>query len=339
MPEQRDWRFCTKCNVMFFDGSGNKGVCPGGGGHNAQGFMFVLPHDIPASPTAQADWRFCDKCFAIFFDSQGPSGFCPVGGDSGHNPQGFAFVLPHDVPASPTAQPDWRFCDKCFAMFFDAAATKGVCPRGEGHHAQGFPFVLPHTPELTATTLHLWTDSLRCHSETPGIGIAESDEPFVLVAIIDLEHRNEVGIPPTEVVLYGPLDDVDDQENHIFPFRPFWIRPLTPESAIFLTAILEHDEVNPELTRTTTAAAVQAVAVATAGAPRARIVSEALSAMSAAAEPVAGPAITNRLIGPPAELRFTPDDIALAASGGTARQVLRFNNFGDFSVHYLARRN
>jgi hypothetical protein len=44
MPEQGDWRFCAKCEVMFFDGFPNKGVCPAGGPHQAAGFTFVLPH-------------------------------------------------------------------------------------------------------------------------------------------------------------------------------------------------------------------------------------------------------------------------------------------------------
>jgi len=29
---------------MFFDGYEQKGRCPAGGGHWAQGYMFVLPH-------------------------------------------------------------------------------------------------------------------------------------------------------------------------------------------------------------------------------------------------------------------------------------------------------
>jgi hypothetical protein len=29
---------------MFFDGFPGKGVCPASGGHQAQGFNFVLPH-------------------------------------------------------------------------------------------------------------------------------------------------------------------------------------------------------------------------------------------------------------------------------------------------------
>ena len=84
---------------------------------------------------------------------------------------------------------------------------------------------------------------------------------------------------------------------------------------------------------------MQAAATATAGAPRQRIVTEALSAMSGAVAPVEAPVVVNRLVGPPAELRFSPADIALAASGDTARLVLRFSQRGDYSVHYLARRN
>jgi hypothetical protein len=44
MPEQRDWRFCAKCEAMFFDGFPGKGICPAGDGHEALGFNFVLPH-------------------------------------------------------------------------------------------------------------------------------------------------------------------------------------------------------------------------------------------------------------------------------------------------------
>ena len=41
---QADWRFCQKCQSMFFDGYPTKGICPAGGAHNAKGYNFVLPH-------------------------------------------------------------------------------------------------------------------------------------------------------------------------------------------------------------------------------------------------------------------------------------------------------
>ena len=39
-----DWRFCSKCYAMSYDGYPDKGHCAAGGAHLAQGFNFVLPH-------------------------------------------------------------------------------------------------------------------------------------------------------------------------------------------------------------------------------------------------------------------------------------------------------
>ncbi|HEY1945967.1 MAG TPA: hypothetical protein VGG97_03105 [Bryobacteraceae bacterium] len=142
MGVQNAWRYCQKCHVMYFDGYTPKGTCAAGGAHDAQGFMFFLPHDLPSTPTAQDQWRYCEKCHAMFFDGYTPKGSCPAGG--GHQAQGFMFVLPHDIPATGTAQDQWRYCQKCHAMFYDGYPQKGSCAAGGGHQAQGFMFVLPH---------------------------------------------------------------------------------------------------------------------------------------------------------------------------------------------------
>jgi hypothetical protein len=49
------WRFCHKCNVLFYDGRPDKGHCISGGGHDAAGFNFVLPHDL--APTLEFDFN------------------------------------------------------------------------------------------------------------------------------------------------------------------------------------------------------------------------------------------------------------------------------------------
>lgn len=41
---QTGWRGCGKCSAMFYDGFPAKGRCPGGEGHLAAGYKFVLPH-------------------------------------------------------------------------------------------------------------------------------------------------------------------------------------------------------------------------------------------------------------------------------------------------------
>jgi hypothetical protein len=96
------------------------------GGHAAQGFNFVLLHDVPPPPNTQNAWRFCGKCHGMFFDGSPDKGHCPAG--AGHAAQGFNFVLLHDVPPPPNTQNAWRFCGKCHGMFFDGSPDKGHCP-------------------------------------------------------------------------------------------------------------------------------------------------------------------------------------------------------------------
>lgn len=145
MPVQSEWRFCHKCNAMFFDGFPTKGICPTGGPHAAAGYVFNLPYDTPPTDNNQDMWRFCHKCNVMFYDGFPTKGACPGGG--GHEAAGYMFGLPHDIPGVDGdfgAQGGWRYCHKCNVMFYDGFDTKGACPGGGGHEAAGFNFVLPH---------------------------------------------------------------------------------------------------------------------------------------------------------------------------------------------------
>ncbi|WP_432019270.1 hypothetical protein [Streptomyces sp. 1222.5] len=143
LAEQDRWRFCQKCFVMFYWGYPADGVCPAGGAHSAQGYNFVLPYNVPETPTAQRNWRFCERCYSMFWYGYPTNGRCAATG-SGHVMQGYDFVLPHDISETSTRQRNWRFCQKCFVMFYWGYPTDGVCPSGGAHSAQGYNFVLPH---------------------------------------------------------------------------------------------------------------------------------------------------------------------------------------------------
>lgn len=43
-----------------------------------------------------------------------------------------------------TEQLDWRYCQKCHAMFFDGYPTNGICAAGGQHEAAGYNFTLPY---------------------------------------------------------------------------------------------------------------------------------------------------------------------------------------------------
>ncbi|CDM57224.1 hypothetical protein [Rhizobium favelukesii] len=140
---QAAWRFCHKCRSLFFDGTPIKGVCPAGGGHEAAGWTYYLPHEHPGADGGQPDWRFCTKCNCMHWAGDPAQlGVCSAGG--AHAAAGYNFFLPHDHAGF--GQDEWRFCDRCRSMFWNREANKGACPTGGGHRAQGFNFKLDYTP-------------------------------------------------------------------------------------------------------------------------------------------------------------------------------------------------
>jgi hypothetical protein len=143
-PVSSGWRFCNKCQVLFNTRT-DSNSCASGGTHVAQGYKFFFPLHAPGTPTAQKNWRRCTKCQAMVFNGYREKGRCAAGG--GHRADtdlDSNYAIPHDIPGTPTAQTDWRFCNKCQAMFYNGYPAKGNCAAGGPHVAQGYGFVLPH---------------------------------------------------------------------------------------------------------------------------------------------------------------------------------------------------
>jgi hypothetical protein len=185
---QEKWQYCGKCAVIFWNGDarGKKGICArDGAGHDPQGWNFVLPYDLRESGHDQSQWRFCGKCFALFWNGEQhrKRGRCPKDG-KGHGAAGHNFVLLHDVPSGPHQQPNWRFCGKCFAMFWDegdpqvvqtfragvnryrgSRGLAGPCGTGAPNHRnifESFSFVLDHDLPETSTQQAHWSFCVKC---------------------------------------------------------------------------------------------------------------------------------------------------------------------------------
>jgi hypothetical protein len=157
-PGQTNWRYCRKCQSMFYDGYAAKGTCPVGGAHASSGLNFVLQHDafFKVYDVQQDKWRYCDKCFALHFDGFATSGRCAV---QGHVAAGLNFSLRHDV--NDPGQDQWRYCSKCSSMYYDGYRPKGVCPQGGEHAAAGFNFNLPH--DVPGDGQGQWRYCSKCH--------------------------------------------------------------------------------------------------------------------------------------------------------------------------------
>ena len=141
------WRYCRKCHVMFTL-EGDLRTCAAGGQHEQQGYRFRLPTGTAETATVQRNWAACRSCQAMFFKGYPRKGRCPANAkftrDNGHeDARIYRYALAHDIAARGRAQDQWRFCAKCYAMFFDGSADKGACAAGGGHVAQGYNFVLP----------------------------------------------------------------------------------------------------------------------------------------------------------------------------------------------------
>jgi hypothetical protein len=135
ISEQSDWRWCAKCEGMFFSGGqATAGTCPAGGPHEKTfSGNYTLVHNVPAF-IGQQDWRWCQKCYGLFFSCGVESvGTCPAGGAHGNRSSSGNYALAHNAPDAP-GQSDWRWCHKCQGLYHSGGGeTSGRCPAGNSH--------------------------------------------------------------------------------------------------------------------------------------------------------------------------------------------------------------
>jgi len=149
LETQADWRWCHKCQGLFFSGGqSSTGTCPSGGQHDKTvSGNYALAHNSPEFP-GQSDWRWCHKCYGLFFSGgQSSAGTCPAGGQHEKTISG-NYTLAHNSPEFPSQQSDWRWCHKCYGLFFsNGQSSTGNCPAG-GQHEKTISgnYTLMHTP-------------------------------------------------------------------------------------------------------------------------------------------------------------------------------------------------
>ena len=140
LPLQSNWRWCNKCQGLFFGGDQAESNCPAGGTHadpaQSGSGNYSLPHNAPPSPNRQSEWRWCNKCQGLFYGPGATMSSCPAGGI--HSPQAQSgsgnYSLPHNVPPRLDSQSNWRWCNKCQGLFFGGGQAESNCPGG-GMHA------------------------------------------------------------------------------------------------------------------------------------------------------------------------------------------------------------
>jgi hypothetical protein len=140
---QDGWRWCRRCEGLFFGGNPTLGACPAqqGAPHadDASG-NYVLAHNDPSAP-GQGDWRWCSKCQGLFFGGGPTNGACPVEphgepNEQPHDSTGSGdYTLVHQDSAAP-GQDGWRWCSKCQGLAW-GVDEPGACPAGAVHDHGG----------------------------------------------------------------------------------------------------------------------------------------------------------------------------------------------------------
>src|SRR3954467_13621251 len=109
--------------------------------------------------------------------------------------------------------------------------------------------------------VNLYLSTIYCSKESDEL--SDSDEPYVLVVAVDFSTTVSIGplsvpLPSLDVILYGPFVDMDAGETHAAPgiAQSFWPvagatpAPTSASSAVFIVAMMENDDGDPEVLRT-----------------------------------------------------------------------------------------
>jgi hypothetical protein len=79
-PGQHDWRWCSKCQGVFYGPNQASSRCPAIGAHDGSAsgnYSFVL--NDPIAP-GQQNWRWCQKCQGLFYGPNQGTSKCPADG-------------------------------------------------------------------------------------------------------------------------------------------------------------------------------------------------------------------------------------------------------------------
>jgi hypothetical protein len=134
---QSNWRWCWRCEGLWFNDHAGYGRCPRGGGHTFSGSGNYMVKFAGDGGNGQRDWRWCWRCEGLWFNGNPGYGRCPAGGGhalSGSGDYRLEMSISNDGPGG---QREWRWCWRCEGLWFNGNPYYGTCPAGGGHSYSG----------------------------------------------------------------------------------------------------------------------------------------------------------------------------------------------------------
>jgi len=131
LPSQSGWRWCQKCQGMFYGLNPDQGPCPASGRHDASHSAAYLMTFGDAAAGMQPGWRWCQKCQGLFFGGNPNQTACPAGGPHDASRSGAYLMVFGD--GGQGMQAAWRWCQKCQGLFFSGNPNQTACPASGPH--------------------------------------------------------------------------------------------------------------------------------------------------------------------------------------------------------------
>ena len=75
--DRRNWRFCGKCQVMFYADPPENVCAADGKKHLLRGYNFFLPFGVAATSSTQPSWYCCKYCQTLFYAGSAARGALP----------------------------------------------------------------------------------------------------------------------------------------------------------------------------------------------------------------------------------------------------------------------
>jgi hypothetical protein len=101
---QNNWRWCNKCQGLFYGGGLAASKCPAGGTHTppdqSGSVDYILPYGAPINESGQNNWQWCNKCQGLYYGGNLAASKCPAGAT--HTPPGQSGSVDYILPFSPS---------------------------------------------------------------------------------------------------------------------------------------------------------------------------------------------------------------------------------------------
>jgi hypothetical protein len=216
---QNNWRWCNKCQGLWFGPNAAQSTCPEGGTHSqtGSGNYSLVDNASPAPANHQNSWRWCNKCQGLWFGPNAAQSTCPEGGTHSQTGSG-NYSLAHNAGSG---QANWRWCSKCQGLWFGPNAAQSTCPEGGTHSSAGsgnyhLPIVTSevkvHVKILTNPTIPLGTlfQNMREVYATCGVDVKWASQ-------------EALNLPALDIVDVGQclMGQTTAEQNQLFSHRNF----------------------------------------------------------------------------------------------------------------------